>query len=167
FIDGGVAINHPAMAAVSFAINQHDSEKAVYCHRSPHSKGLKLKVNDLRVLSLGCGTSNGNYIPPQSISTGDWGIFQWKDYIADLLTETNVSASEYYVKQVLAPDDYWRCQLRFDAKEAPVAIRGKKMGLDVTSKTKLKAMKAFAEQYYETNKKKLLRFLGLRQKRRS
>ncbi|MEM9820482.1 MAG: patatin-like phospholipase family protein [Bacteroidota bacterium] len=161
FIDGGVAINHPAMAGVAFAINQHKSSKTAYCYHAPKEKGLKLNLTDLKVLSLGCGTSNGNYIHPSAIETGDWGLLQWKDFIAEMLTETNISASEYYVKQVLAPEDYLRCQLKFDAREAPEEIRGKKFGLDVREAKKLKAMKQYAMEYYDRNRNRILRFLDL------
>ncbi len=122
---------------------------------------MGLHVNDIKVLSLGCGTSNGNYIPPDAIESGDWGLLQWKDFIADMLTETNISASEYYVKQVLSPDDYLRCQLHFDDRRAPDAIKGKKFGLDVRDKRKLKAMKQFALEYYDRNRDQILKFLEI------
>jgi len=159
FVDGGVAINHPAMAAVSYAINHHESDKKSYCYHAPKKKGLERELKELKVLSLGCGTSNGNFIPKEAIQTGDWGILQWKDFLADMLVETNISASEYYVKQVLAPKDYLRCQLYFDAPETPDELRRKKISMDITDKKKLKAMKQYAIDYFAKNKKKIMDFI--------
>ena len=162
-IDGGVAINHPAMAAVAFAINKNISTKSSYCYDSPNHKGLRKEIKDLKVFSLGCGTSNGNYIPPSAIQTGDWGVLQWKDFIGEMLTETNISSSEYYVKQVLAPDDYMRCQLYFNDKKAPKEIRNQRLKLDETDQDKIKAMKRFAKGYYKRNKENILKFLDLKE----
>ncbi|MBN4065775.1 patatin-like phospholipase family protein [Candidatus Amoebophilus asiaticus] len=89
YIDGGVAINHPAMAAIAFALNT-DSDK-----------GLSLKPDDLKVLSLGTGTTNQDRIDPEEIGDGDWGNFKWIKYLPDLLTESNIQCTEYYVKQIL------------------------------------------------------------------
>lgn len=93
FIDGGVAINHPAMAAVAFAIN-----------RDPN-KGLNYSLDELKVLSLGTGTSNKTRIDPKKVGDGNWGIIKWLKYLPWLLTESNVQATEYYIRQVLNIDN--------------------------------------------------------------
>ena len=93
YIDGGVAINHPAMASVAFAIN-----------RDP-DKGLNYSLNELKVLSLGTGTTNKNRVDPRKIGVGNWGIIKWLKYLPDLMTESNIQTSEYYIKQVLNTDN--------------------------------------------------------------
>lgn len=161
YIDGGVAMNHPAMAAVAFAINSQKSKTPTYLRPNGFNKGLGLEPKDLKVLSLGCGTSNKNNIPKSKVKDGDWGNMQWVKYLPDLLTEANVQASEYYVQQVLPEDNYMRIQLEFDAPDAPPILQGKTLGLDVKSKKLLEAMHSFAGTVYQKNKVKLLDFLGV------
>ncbi len=176
-IDGGVSINHPAMAAVAFAINKNKEDVGgQYCYVDGTNKGLNKDLKDLKVMSLGTGTSNRNRIEAAQIKrqrNGDWGNLQWIEYLPDLLTESNVQASEYYVQQVLkaAGDDrqYHRVQLEFDAEEAPEAIReeiqkGKVLGLDVKNKKLLLAMHEYARQYYEQHEEEILSFLNIEKK---
>ncbi|MGB3851131.1 MAG: patatin-like phospholipase family protein [Tunicatimonas sp.] len=172
-IDGGVSINHPAMAAVAFAINCNTSEKPEYRYMDGANKGLGKSLHELQVLSLGTGTSNRNRITPEKIRRkrrGDWGNVQWIEYLPDLLTESNVQTSDYYVQQVLKTsgeeNQYHRIQLLFDDPGAPEAIRaelarGKVLGLDVCDKRLLRAMHAFAKQYYHEHEIDILSFLKL------
>jgi len=95
FIDGGVAINHPALSALSFAVSKNESEKAKYRYEEPTKKGLAWELKETKILSLGCGTSNGNYVAPKKITKGDWGLWQWKSHIANLMIESNVQCSEH------------------------------------------------------------------------
>lgn len=109
YIDGGVAINHPAMAAVAFAINNDPQN------------GMNLKLNELKVLSLGTGVSNQLRIEPQKVDNGDWGNIQWMKYLPDLVTESNIQTSEYYVRQILNFNNdidkrYLRIQPTLDVK---------------------------------------------------
>ncbi len=173
-IDGGVSINHPAMAAVAFAINCNTSEKLEYCYLSGANKGLGKSLQELQVLSLGTGTSNQNRIAPDIIRRkrrGDWGNLQWIEYLPDLLTESNVQTSDYYVQQVLrtsgTENQYHRIQLCFDDPSAPEAIRtelarGKVLGLDVRDKRLLQAMHAFANDYFHAHEAEILAFLRLK-----
>lgn len=167
YVDGGVALNHPAMAAVAFALNCGEDEKE-HKYREPDGlkKGLNKSPAEIKVLSLGCGTSNGNSISPQRIGKGDWGNLKWIKYLPDLLTESNVQASEYYVQQVLGATDYKRIQLEFDDKDAPEVIRkelaeGRMLGLDVKDEKLLQGMHDYAKAYYEKNKTEILLFLDL------
>lgn len=173
-IDGGVSINHPAMAAVAFAINCNTSEKPEYCYLDGANKGLGKSLSELQVLSLGTGTSNRNRIAPEIIRRkrrGDWGNVQWIEYLPDLLTESNVQTSDYYVQQVLktsgTENQYHRIQLSFDDPSAPEAIRaelrrGKVLGLDVRDKKILQAMHAFANSHFDGHETEILSFLRLK-----
>ncbi|MBL7873401.1 MAG: patatin-like phospholipase family protein [Cyclobacteriaceae bacterium] len=161
YIDGGVAMNHPAMAAVAFAINkQVETEDLNYRYPDGLKKGLGLEARDIRVLSLGCGTSNRNFIAPDKVKKGDWGNLQWVKYLPDLLTESNVQAADYYVRQVMDRNDYKRIQLEFDAADAPAVLKGSVLGLDVKSPTLLRAMHEYAKQVYALRKQEILSFLG-------
>ncbi|MBL4654754.1 MAG: patatin-like phospholipase family protein [Bacteroidia bacterium] len=93
FIDGGVSINHPAMAALAFAINKN------------LKNGLGYNMHDIKMLSIGTGTANQNRISLKEIGDGDWGSLKWIKYLPDLITESNIQSSEYYVKQVLNYND--------------------------------------------------------------
>ena len=170
-IDGGVSINHPAMAAVAFAVNGNTSEKPEYRYMNGANKGLGKSLHELQVLSLGTGTSNRNRIAADLIRRkrrGDWGNLQWIEYLPDLLTESNVQTSDYYVQQVLktsgTANQYHRIQLSFDDPQAPEAIRkelrkGKVLGLDVRDKVLLQAMHDFAKSYYYDHQEEILSFL--------
>lgn len=161
YIDGGVAMNHPAMAAVAFAINkQEETEEPTYRYPDGLKKGLGKDPHDLRVLSLGCGTSNKNFIDPAKVKKGDWGNLQWVKYLPDLLTESNVQAADYYVRQVIHKQDYKRIQLEFDHADAPEILRGQTLGLDVKEPNLLKAMHDYAKQVYAQRKQEILTFLG-------
>lgn len=163
YIDGGVAMNHPAMAAVAFAINkQEEPNNRDYRYPDGLKKGLSKNPDELRVLSLGCGTSNRNFISPQKVKKGDWGNLQWIKYLPDLLTESNVQAADYYVRQVLRTEDYWRIQPQFDSSDAPPELNNpdQTLGLDVKDETRLMAMHEFAKKIYNSQKAELHKFLG-------
>ena len=159
-IDGAVALHNPAMAAIAFAINKRNDG---INHRYPDGKnrGLGYKLSDVHILSLGTGTSNMNFIPKNKIGKGDWGNFQWIKYLPDMLTETNMQTSLYYLDQLLDDHQYLRIQLFFDREEAPDLIKDKNIGMDVKRKDLLLAMKQYAEEYFEQNKSGILEFLGL------
>ena len=164
YVDGGVSLNNPAMAALAYAINAGESDVAEYRHPNGVKKGLGKELSDLKILSIGCGTSNKNFIPADEIrkkDKGDWGNLQWVKYLPDLLTESNVQASNYYVSQLLPDDRYKRLQLFFNEDDAPAAIRNKTMGLDVKDAKLLKAMKSYAEALCAKEMDNILDFLDL------
>lgn len=164
YIDGGVSLNNPAMAALAYAINTGKSELAEYRHPDGIKKGLERNLSELKILSLGCGTSNKNYISAGEIrkkDKGDWGNLQWVKYLPDLLTESNVQASNYYVSQLLPDDRYKRLQLFFNKDDAPAAIRNKTMGLDVKDTKLLEAMKSYTEALCIKEMDNILNFLDL------
>ena len=161
-VDGGVSLNNPSMAALAYAINKRNDGVAEYRHPDGKSKGLGKDLKDIKILSLGCGTSNKNYIPATVIkkkNKGDWGNLQWVKYLPDMLTETNMQASDYYVNQLLGPDQYKRIQLYFDAPNTPRIIRNKTMGLDVKKRAILRAMITYANLIYDNEKENILGFL--------
>lgn len=163
-IDGGVSLNNPAMAAFAYAINKRDDGTGEFRHPDGKHRGLRKRIDELKILSLGCGTSNRNYIPEAEIKkrkNGDWGNLQWVKYLPDMLTETNMQASSYYVNQLLSADQYKRIQLYFDREEAPAVLRGKMLGLDIKNRELLLAMEQYAEQVYLRHKDELLDFLEL------
>ncbi|CAM4099066.1 patatin-like phospholipase family protein [Gillisia limnaea] len=163
-IDGGVSLNNPAMAALAYAINKRKDGVKEYRHPDGKMKGLGKELKDVKIFSLGCGTSNHNYISSSEIKkkkNGDWGNLQWVKYLPDMLTETNMQASDYYVNQLLGKDQYKRIQLYFDLPEAPGLIRGKTVGLDVKRKDLLKAMIQYANEVFDREKDQIFEFLEI------
>ena len=161
-VDGGVSLNNPTMAAIAFAINLHKDGKGLFRYPDGEAKGMAKKLSELKVFSLGCGSSNKNYIDEQIIAAkngGDWGNLQWVRYLPDMLTESNMQACDYYVNQLLAEKQYLRLQPSFDMPLAPELIRNKRIGMDVKRKELLLAMKQFAEQYYLMWRKEILQFM--------
>ncbi len=159
-IDGGVAINHPAMSAVAFAINNNTDPAGEFSYPDGRSKGLRKGVGELKVLSLSTGTSNRNYIPPKTIGRGDWGEIHWVKYLPDLLAEANVQVSEYYIRQVMPDNRYLRLDPHFDDPSAPPLIRNKIIHLDEKRKDILLAMQDFARDFYYKHENAILNFLG-------
>jgi len=170
FIDGGVAMNNPAMAAIAFALNANKSSSGPnhFLYPDGVQKGLAQSIDNIKLLSIGTGTSNLSYISKKEIGNGDWGLWKWKDHIADMLTETNMTSSEYYVKNVLADKQYKRLQIDFSKidksnvlykdfignKEKPKAV-----DMDVKESKYLQAMKKLAEELYDKEKENLISFL--------
>jgi patatin-like phospholipase/acyl hydrolase len=160
YIDGGVALNNPSMAALTFAINEHDDGEG-YLYPDGKSKGLHLKFADLQLFSLSTGTGNMNRIEKEKIRTGNWGNIQWIKYLPDLITETNMQSTIYYVKQVLNDDQMYRVELFFDDENAPAILRSKPIGLDAKDKPTLQGMQQFAIATYTKEKNAIAKFLKL------
>ena len=160
YIDGGVALNNPSMAALTFAINGHDDGED-YLYPDGKRKGLDKKFADLQLFSLSTGTGNLNRIDKNKIRTGNWGNIQWIKYLPDLITETNMQSTIYYVKQVLNDGQFYRVELFFDDDDAPPVLKTKPVGLDAKDKPVLEGMKKFAEDTYTKEKDAIAAFLKL------
>lgn len=165
-IDGGVAINNPAMASVAFAINNNKGGDGQYCYPDGENKGLGFKTEELKVFSLGTGTSNKNFVPPQSERESNWGGAKWIGFLPDLLTESNLSVSEYYVRQVLENNQYMRIQPKFDGSDKdcplpPASLLNHRgpIGLDEKNEEVLLEMKEYAITIYNKKKDDILAFL--------
>ncbi len=143
YVDGGVAINHPAMSAVSFAMNEHDddpgkrSNTEVDAGGNPTGKkGLNWLREVIRVLSVGTGTSYTMRMQDNQRRNLNWGFVQWFRKLVNMITETNVEASEYYVSKVLPVQQYMRIQHDLSGIDKYNEIQ-----LDVTDKKILQQMK--------------------------
>ena len=148
YIDGGVALNNPSMAALSFALNRSVSDSVQYGGVDGRSKGLSCKPDELRLLSIGTGFDNTIRIPEDTIKKkGDWGTAQWIFHLSDLLVEPNKQATEYYVKNILNNEQYYRVEFNLPK----LGIEGK-VDLDCTSHSVLKQMQQVAQVQYEHDK---------------
>jgi len=154
YIDGGVAINNPAMAAITFAINSSNAEIGDYGGLDNKQKGLGKNINDLQLFSLGTGTSTHNRIPQEIVGDGDWGNIKWIKYLPDLLTESNMQTTDYYVSQLMPEQNFLRIQ-----HDLSTINNGKVIRLDMTDKKVLSEMYDLAVSYYSKNKDMLHDFV--------
>ena len=161
YIDGGVALNNPSMAAITFAINKHKNGEGYLYQDGGKSKGLGLTTEDLHLFSLSTGTGNKNRIDPAVVGKGNWGKIQWIKFIPDLLTETNMQSTMYYVKQLLEDEQFHRIELFFNDSEAPAILREKPVGMDAKDETILKGMHQFAKNTYMKQRDQIAAFLNL------
>lgn len=164
-IDGGVAMNNPSMAAIAFAINDHVSDTGKYCYPKGIQKGMNLSLRDLRLLSIGCGTSNRTFVPADEIrkrKNGNWGSIQWIKYLPDLITESNMQSSWYYVEQVLSDKNFHRINVKFNEADQYPDLYGKVLGLDVKDSATLLAMHQLAKETYENEKESIFKLAGIK-----
>lgn len=159
-IDGGVAMNNPAMAAISFAVND-DKSGADYLYPDGKNKGYALNIRDLKLFSLGTGTGNKNRIEKSDIKTGNWGDIQWIKYLPDLITESNMQSTIYYVKQILKDNQVYRVDIFFDDPNAPDILKHG-IGMDATEPALLQGMHDYAMQVYKSQKDDIAKYLGLK-----
>lgn len=163
YVDGGIAINNPAMAAVAYAVNDSEAkgeDKGKYLENG--YKGLQKDLKALRVFSLSTGTSNLNRIEESKVGAGNWGNIQWIKYLPELLTESNVQSTIYYVKNMLGNDRLLRLDPDFNDKElAHKSLWGRSIPMDTTDPEVLNHMKDFAEKLYQKEKKTIVKFLGI------
>lgn len=163
FIDGGIAINNPAMAAVAYAVNDSEAkgdDKGKYLENG--YKGLQKDLKNLRVFSLSTGTSNLNRIEESKVGAGNWGNIQWIKYLPELLTESNVQSTIYYVKNILGNDRLLRLDPDFNDQElAHKSLWNKSIPMDTTDADILNRMMEFAKKLYQKEKKAIVDFLGV------
>ncbi len=147
YIDGGVAINHPAISALALAVNK-SVENGI-------RKGLGWDIDSIKILSLGTGTSNMNKFHKEKLGDGDWGNYQWIKYLPDLLVESNMQASEYYVKNLLPNSElnYFRIQHNLQAISDDKVI-----ALDNKDDKVIQQMRALAISRFRSEKVKILAF---------
>lgn len=163
YIDGGVAMNNPAMAAIAYAMNDSKAlgiEKGQYL--SNGLKGLKIKREKIKVLSLGTGSSNLNRIESTVIKAGNWGNIQWIKYLPQLMTESNIQSTIYYARHVLPDQHFMRIDPSFDdpALSNPL-LAGRSVPMDTTDQAQLEAMVDLAERVYEHHRENIRQFLEI------
>lgn len=84
FIDGGVAANNPATAALALAVNPDTS------------KGAGKRLDQIRLLSLGTGR-NCKWIEGDH----DWGVVEWGKKLVDILIEGTTGVANYECQAIL------------------------------------------------------------------
>jgi patatin-like phospholipase/acyl hydrolase len=160
YSESGTYANDPTLIALSFLMNRQKAEQDGVSYLEDNRLGLGLEPEDIRFLSLGCGTDGGSYTERKKIGKGNWGMIKWMSKLIHLVIETNMVASQYYMHQFLNEDQYMRLSAYYKAADAPAVLKNKKLAIDVTDPEQLNAIKAYAEQIFEREKERLFGFLG-------
>lgn len=161
YTEGGNYANDPAMIGLSFALNdKHETYPGE--SKLPNGKlGLGASLKDVKIFSLGCGLTGSSYIPREKIGNGAWGILKWTRYLVNLVIDTGMIAVQYYLREILDQDQYYRINPFYHAPDAPEVLKNKKLRIDVTNADQLAAIKAYAEKIYSEKRKEIMNFLEL------
>jgi uncharacterized protein len=161
FTEGGNYANDPAMIGLAFALNNKDESFEGESKLGNGKLGLGAQIQDVRILSLGCGSTGNSYIPRDKIGNGDWGIFKWTNYLVNLVIDTNMVAVQYYLRQMLNEDQYLRINPYYHSSDAPDVLKKQKLKIDVTNPKQLDAIKGYAEKTFSDQKQQILDFLEI------
>lgn len=171
FIDGGVSINHPAIAAVAYAVNKSEDEDVTKPTRTYTDvagsdvygkfwKGMGKTLEKLRVLSIGTGTSFLRRIDEDTTGNGNWGILKWAFQLPEMLTETNMAASEYYASKIIPDKKYMRIQHDLSTITDGIPANSKKeIQLDESDTGVILQMMLKGANSFNSEKKNIMDFL--------
>jgi len=122
YVDGGVAANNPAMAALAQAIDPGTG---------------KQPLANLRIFSVGTG------LTPQFVSGDrlDWGLAQWAPLLANMMIEGMMGVADYECARLLG-DKYFRlgpvlpAPVPLDCAEKIPSLIAYAQGVDITQAVK-------------------------------
>lgn len=97
-IDGGIYLNNPSMVGITDAIKNR--------------YGRKVKLNDIKLLSLGTGSYSEKL---GKKSNTNWGIIKWIKPISEIMMQASSLSVNYQTELLI--NDYLRLQLILDKKE--------------------------------------------------
>jgi len=150
FGEGGNYANDPALMGLSFCLNQEAGF------------GLSADIEDVRVLSLGCGSDGGSYFSGKQIGKGNWGLIKWMGRLVNLVIDTNMVYTQYLMEEMLGAQAYLRVNPYYKSAEAPDILRKGKLRIDVKKPEQLQAIKAYAESIFQKEQKRMIEFLDLK-----
>ncbi|MCG8307369.1 MAG: patatin-like phospholipase family protein [Cytophagales bacterium] len=160
YTEGGNYANDPALAGFSFCINKKQGISGESL-LAGNKLGLGASVEDVRVLSLGCGSDGGSYFSSDEIGKGNWGLIKWMSRLVNLVIDTNMVYTQYLMNEMSETGNYLRINPYYKSKEAPAVLRNEKLRIDVTKKEHLDAIRSFAEQTFDKEKSRIKAFLEL------
>ena len=160
FGEGGNYANDPALVGFSFCLNKKEGMPGESL-LADNKLGLGAGIDDVRVLSLGCGSDGGSYFPRDEIGKGNWGLVKWMNRLVNLVIDTNMVYTQYLMNEMSEAGNYLRINPYYKAAEAPNVLRNEKLRIDVTKREHLDAIRSYAEQTYEKEKDGIKFFLGL------
>ena len=126
-IDGGVYANNPAMCAYVEA-------KTTYAEAKPE---------DFLLVSLGTGQLTRPLLYKE---VKDWGLIEWAQPILNVVFDGVSDTVDYQLRQLLAPERYYRFQVRLDDGNDD---------MDDASRTNTRALKLLAQEMIHKSKNDL------------
>jgi patatin-like phospholipase/acyl hydrolase len=158
-IEGGNYANDPSVFGLSFALDGKQDTEGV-SRLSNGKLGLGKSADDIRLLSLGCGSDGKSYISKSKLKgRQDWGLLKWQAYLISLVIDSNMVANQYLSRQILPEGNFLRINAYYKDHDAPEILRNKKLAIDVTDPEQLKAIKQYAEETFERQQAEILGFI--------
>ncbi len=156
--EGGNYANDPALAAFSFCLNSKKGNLGESL-LSENMLGLDADIEDIKILSLGCGMDGGTFIPRKEINRGNWGLIRWINRLTSLVIDTNMVYTQYLLGEMLDEKQYLRINPYYKSDDAPDILKNEKLRIDVQKKEHLEAIKQFSEFTFEQEKERIKDFL--------
>lgn len=139
-IDGGIFANNPSMCAYAEL-------------RSAFStKENKIAAADIKILSLGTGSSKKSY---HHADAKDWGPSRWIKPVLDFMMSGVSETVDYELQQIYDAVGKPAQYLRING-ELPANVSA---DLDCVEPENMKALKAFGDQLFDENQEDILKFL--------
>jgi patatin-like phospholipase/acyl hydrolase len=158
FGEGGNYANDPCVFGLSFALsNQPDT--AQMSRLQNQKTGLGKQPSEIKLLSLGCGSTGASFIPEHQLKNPEWGLLKWQRYLISLVVDSNMVANQYLTQEILPKENYLRINVYYKGDDAPEILKNRKLRIDVTDKDQLTAIRQFAESTYAKRKTEILQFI--------
>ncbi len=160
FGEGGNFANDPSLIGLSFCLNDSKTE-GIKTKIKNNMLGLGSDIEDIKLLSLGCGSDGGSYFSRKEIGKGNWGLIKWMGRLVNLVIDTNMVYSQYLMREILGEKGYLRINPYYKADDAPKALKEGKLRIDVKKPEQLKAIKAYAETTFQKHQQQIMDFLSI------
>ena len=161
YTEGGNYANDPAMIGLSFALNNKVASLANSSILPNNKLGLGADPQNIKMLSLGCGSTGSSHVSHEKIGNGKWGLLKWVNYLINLVIDTNMVATQYYMAQILPDGQYFRLNAYYKADDAPDVLKNQDLKIDVTDKEQLTAINQYAKKIYSERKQEIFDFLEI------
>ncbi len=162
YSEAGTYANDPTLIALSFCMNHQKAKEAGASYLDDNRLGLGAKHDEIKFLSVGCGSDGRSFVPRDKIKKGNWGIIKWfSTSLISLIIDTNMVSNQYYMHQFLDEEHYMRLNAYYKADDAPAILKNKKLRIDVRDPEQLEAIKGYAETIFQQEKGELKSFLQL------
>ena len=157
--EGGNYSNDPSAFGLAFAMsaNPGTPDRTL---PSNAKTGMAKTPPEIKLLSLGCGSTGASYVKDTHLRNPDWGLYKWQRYLISLVIDSNMISNQYLSQQILPPENYLRINAYYKDESAPDILRKKKLKIDVTDKEQLMAIRDFAQQIYQLNKSSIISFIN-------
>lgn len=159
YAEGGNYANDPCVFGLSFALNRQPDVNNE-CLIGNGLMGLGAKPEEIRLLSLGCGSTGPSFVTQKHLKNPDWGLLKWQRYLIALVIDSNMVANQYLTREILPQDRYLRINAYYKDESAPEVLRNRKLKIDVTDQDQLDAIRQYADATYDLHRDSILSFIN-------